>query len=86
MIMAMGQGMDESSSSPGDSASLGLATTRELLREVEVRAATGRLDSELAAHAGALHWLEVQVTQMLVKLPPAVQDYRTVDAWERPGS
>lgn len=65
---------------PAEDALLGLATTRELLAELEARAATGVLFDQLSRHRGALRQLEEVVRRLRVDLPPAVLDYRTVDA------
>ncbi len=59
-----------------DGARLGLATTRELLAELETRGAIGRLDEALSRHAQSLRQLEVSARQLRVDLPAAVLDYR----------
>lgn len=57
---------------------LGLATTRELLRELEVRGAAGVLDEGLARHRDALRALEHTSSRLVGLLPAAVLDYRAV--------
>lgn len=59
---------------------LGLATTRELLRELEVRAAIGRLDEAWVDHGEKLHVLERATRVFQEALPASVLDYRTVDS------
>jgi hypothetical protein len=61
-----------------ENAPLGLAATRELLHELEVRGATGVFDPRQAAYRGALRSLEVAARDLRTALPPAVLDYRTV--------
>jgi len=57
---------------------LGLATTRDMLREIEVRAAIGRLDDEWRPFAPALLRLEQIASGLQAGLPDEVLDYRTV--------
>lgn len=63
---------------PQGEALLGLASTRELLREIEVRAAVGRLDGEQQSYGAALLRLEQIASGLLAGMPQAVLDYRTV--------
>lgn len=63
---------------PQGEALLGLASTRELLREIEVRAAVGRLDGEQQSYGAALLRLEQIASGLQAGLPEAVLDYRTV--------
>lgn len=58
---------------------LGLATTRELLGEIEARALIGRLDLGMQEHWPALRDLELMVSRSLASLPRPVLEYRTVD-------
>lgn len=63
-----------------DEARLGLATTRELLIELETRGAIGALDVALARHREALRQLDEGARRLRMAMPPAVLDYRTVDS------
>lgn len=60
-------------------AQLGLASTREMLLELEARGATGVLAERLAPHVRGLRLLEVAARELRGQLAPAVLDYRTVD-------
>jgi hypothetical protein len=62
---------------PAERALLGLATTREMLEEIEVRAAVGRLDAAWSRHARALLRLEQIASGLRAGLPGEVLDYRT---------
>lgn len=59
---------------------LGLATTRELLHELEVRATIGCLDEAWLPHLAKLHMLEYAARYYLRTLPEPVLAYRTVDS------
>jgi hypothetical protein len=59
---------------------LGLATTRELLREIEVRAAVGRLEEAWQPLGPTLLRLEQIAAGLQAGLPEQVLEYRTVDS------
>lgn len=59
---------------------LGLATTREMLVELEVRAGVGRLDPAWKEFTRTLLRMEQIAAGLQVGLPEPVLDYRTVDA------
>lgn len=61
-------------------ARLGLATTRELLIELEARGASGALDVELSRHREALRQLDEGARRLRMAMPPVVLDYRAVDS------
>lgn len=77
MIPVMGE--QDAAGSSGQSL-LGLATTRELLRELEVRGAVGVLDERFARHREALRALEHMAARLGASLPRTVLEYRTVDS------
>jgi hypothetical protein len=60
-------------------AALGLAATRELLVEIEARAAIGYLDEQLLRHQVGLREMGYQAHRLREILPPAVLDYRPGD-------
>lgn len=59
---------------------LGLATTRQLLQELEIRATIGCLDHAWLPHLAKLHVLEYGMRYHLRTLPEPVLAYRTVDS------
>jgi hypothetical protein len=59
---------------------LGLATTREMLVELEVRAGVGRLDPNWRDFARALLRMEQITSGLQAALPEPVLEYRTVDS------
>lgn len=59
---------------------LGLATTREMLVELEARAGVGRLDPNWRDFARALLRMEQIAAGLQAGLPPVVLDYRTVES------
>lgn len=63
----------------GDRPLLGLATTRELLHELEVRAMVGRLDPAWVGFGDELRWLERFAARAQELMPAPVLEYRTVD-------
>ncbi len=58
---------------------LGLATTGQMLQELEARGAIGMLDDSMIPQRGALRMLDEVARRLQASLPPAVLDYRTVD-------
>src|SRR4051794_20139350 len=56
---------------------VGQSSTRELLRELEVRGEVGRLDEDLVLYADALRRLAELAGQLQAQLPRSVLEYRT---------
>lgn len=71
-------GTTEAVTPAGDEVTVGTATTRELLRELEVRAAVGRLDEGWAVAGRLLLRMEQVASTFQTILPEPVLAYRTV--------